>query len=531
MNIFALSGFINGIIAILFGSFVYFSNRKGKANQLFGLMSASIAFWGISYGIWQMSTDKNTALFWVRMLSIGSTFIPIFFFHWVLNLLDLIKAKKKILILGYVLTFIFLFSSFSSLYIKDLVPILNFNWWPQAGILYTLYIIIGYCGFTAYGFSLLLKSYKTIDGYKQEQIKYVLLGSLLGLGGGITNFPLWYGIAYPPYGTFLVFLYPFMIGYAISKYRLMDIRVVLTEALVGIIGFVLLIQIFTSRTPFEYTWKGSLFVSFMFLGYLLIKSVLQEIKRRKELQQLYQKVEKLNSAKSEFLSIASHQLRTPLTVVKGYISLILDGTYGEVSKKMVRPLKNVFQSNERLLTLVNDLLNLSRLDAEKIELTLGPTSLEKLISDIVEELQINAKKKGLYIKTEKSSKSLPEIMADKDKLRQVILNIIDNAIKYTQNGGITIKTETTLPKEKIIISDTGDGMTKEEIANVFQMFTRATAGIKNHTGGSGVGLYVAKKFIDMHNGKIWIESQGKGKGTTFNIELPIKQTKNEKNTK
>ena len=103
------------------------------------------------------------------------------------------------------------------------------------------------------------------------------------------------------------------------------------------------------------------------------------------------------------------------------------------------------------------------------------------------------------------------------------MNIIDNAIKYTLKGGIKIKLIANPKIQRIIISDTGEGMTQQEIKDVFQMFTRANAGRKNNTEGAGIGLYIAKKFIDMHNGKIWIESKGKGKGTTFYIELPRKQ--------
>jgi signal transduction histidine kinase len=145
-----------------------------------------------------------------------------------------------------------------------------------------------------------------------------------------------------------------------------------------------------------------------------------------------------------------------------------------------------------------------------------------MISGVIEELKINAKKKGLYLKIIKPPEPLPKIMVDRDKLRQVILNIIDNAIKYTKKGGITIKIQSLKSKIQIIIQDTGEGMTKNEIKSLFQMFSRATAGTQLHTEGAGIGLYVAKRFIEMHNGRIWAESGGKGKGSTFYIELPIK---------
>jgi len=271
--------------------------------------------------------------------------------------------------------------------------------------------------------------------------------------------------------------------------------------------------VFTSQLSLQIL-KGLILILFLYFGYLLIKSVLLEIQRRQE-------IEKIDKAKSEFISIASHQLRTPLTAIKGYISMILEGTYGQLAEKQVRPMENVYQSNERLIKLVNDLLNLSRLDAGKIEFSPELNSLEEMVSDIIEELRINAEKKGLYMKIVKSLKPLPKIMVDQDKLRQVILNIIDNAIKYTKEGGITLELKKLDGEEEIKVSDTGEGMDKGELNSLFQMFSRTTAGTQLHAEGAGLGLYVARQFIEMHGGKIWAESPGKGKGSTFYIQLPI----------
>jgi signal transduction histidine kinase len=350
----------------------------------------------------------------------------------------------------------------------------------------------------------------------QAQIDYIILGSLLGFGGGATNFPLMFGVSLlPPVGQPLIMLYVLILAFAITKYHLFEIRVILTEFLVGLASLILLIQALAAETLLLKILGFGLLALFIYLGYELIKSVLREIQQRQE-------IEKIDKAKSEFISIASHQLRTPLAAVKGYISMILEGTYGQLSEKLSKPLKNVFQSNERLIRLVNDLLNLSRLDAGKIEFSPKLTSLEKMVSDIVEELRINAEKKGLYIKMVKPSKSLPKIMVDQDKLRQVILNIVDNAIKYTKEGGITFELKKLDEQEEIKVADTGEGMDKRELNGLFQMFSRATAGTQLHTEGAGLGLYVAKQFIEMHGGKIWAESPGKGKGSTFIIQLPIK---------
>lgn len=529
MNIFAISGFVNGISALFFGLIVFLNNPKKLVNKTFGLMTFSLAIWSFAYGLWQLAQDKESALIYTRILSIGSTFIPIFFLHWIFALLNLQEKRKTVLALGYILTLIFLSFSLTPLYVKDVIPRLSFLWWPQAGIVYNFYLAFGYGGLIGYAGYELIRIYKKTEGHLKEQIKYILLAVVIGFGGGATNFPLWYGVSLPPYGNFLIFLYPFILSYAILKHRLMDIRVVLSEFLVAVIGFILLVEAIIAKSFYEALFRIIIFLVFCFFGWLLIKNVLNEIKRRLELERLtqelkkaYDKLEELDKAKSEFLSIASHQLRTPLTAIKGYISMMLEKTYGELPEKIVKPLENVSISNERLLKLVNDLLNISRIESGKVEMNLRKTSLEKIIESVTEELRNIAKEKGIYLKFEKPEKVMPGTLVDQEKIRQVIMNVIENAIHYTEKGGITIKIQNIKSKIQIIIADTGAGIAKNELTKMFESFSRGAAGTRLYTEGVGLGLYVAKKFIEIHHGKIWAESKGKGKGSTFYIELSIK---------
>ncbi len=240
-----------------------------------------------------------------------------------------------------------------------------------------------------------------------------------------------------------------------------------------------------------------------------------------ELRKAYEELKRLDQAKSEFISIASHQLRTPLTTIKGYISMILEKSYGRMSAKIKKPLENINISNERLIKLVNDLLSVSRIEAGKIELDLAKVPIEKTVAEVVDELAIIAEKKKIYLKFKKAKKPLPEITGDKDKIRQVIINLIDNAIRYTNQGGITAACRLEKGKYRIEITDTGEGMTEEEISKLFESFSRGKAGPRFWTEGAGLGLYIAKKFVEMHQGRIWVESAGKNKGSTFYIELPI----------
>jgi len=242
----------------------------------------------------------------------------------------------------------------------------------------------------------------------------------------------------------------------------------------------------------------------------------------KELREAYEELQKLDRAKSEFISIASHQLRTPLTAIKGYISMMIEESYGKPPEKMRKPLENIYLSNERLIKLVNDLLSVSRIESGRIKIKLEKVSIDEIIVSLIEELKDLAREKDLYLKFEKPEKPLPEISVDEERIRQVILNLIENAIRYTNKGSITISAKKSDSKIQISIKDTGEGISKEEIPYLFESFSRGSAGTRFWTEGAGLGLYVAKKFVEMHNGKIWAESPGRGKGSTFYIELKIR---------
>ncbi|MFH0792182.1 MAG: HAMP domain-containing sensor histidine kinase [bacterium] len=244
----------------------------------------------------------------------------------------------------------------------------------------------------------------------------------------------------------------------------------------------------------------------------------------KELRMAYEELKKLDQAKTEFVSMASHQLRTPLSAIKGYASMLFEGSYGKLEPKQEEKLKNILISNERLIGLVNDLLDISKMDLGKMELNTSVFQLEELVNDCCQEIMPLAKEKGLKFTWEKPVDLLPMIEADELKIKEVVSNLLDNSVQYTRTGKIIVKLEKISSSLKLSIKDTGEGVTKEDAEKLFQTFGRGTAGINTFIEGTGLGLMVAKRFVDLHNGKLWVESEGAGKGSTFYLELPITHT-------
>jgi signal transduction histidine kinase len=260
-----------------------------------------------------------------------------------------------------------------------------------------------------------------------------------------------------------------------------------------------------------------------------LDSLNQELEKRvevrtRELEKAYQELQALDRAKTEFISIASHQLRTPLGAMRGYLSMLINGDFGVLGSEAQRASQEVYQASLRLLKLSNDLLNVSQIESGKVALNYETVSVLDLINNILEPLKIEAKEKKVKLKVE-ADKDLPSIEIDADKIRQVLMNIIDNAIKYSQAGQVNIILSSDKKNLLIEIKDSGPGLSADDIDNLFRSFFRGQSGKELHPAGSGLGLYVAKKFVDQHYGCLWAESPGVGQGSSFFIELPIKKSK------
>jgi len=251
-------------------------------------------------------------------------------------------------------------------------------------------------------------------------------------------------------------------------------------------------------------------------------------KATKELRSANIQLRKLDQAKSEFISIASHQLRTPLTVIKGYLSMVEQGDFGKVPQKVSLPLDRVYKSTLRIITLVEDLLNVSRLESGRMKYDFAKVDLSQIISDVYDELKQSAINKGLHFEYQKPKEKIPLIILDKMKVREVIMNLMDNAIKYSDAGNVIVKLERLDNHVEFSVNDNGRGIAKNEMPLLFQKFSRAKGVQLVHTEGTGLGLYIAKQIIEKHGGEIGARSKGLRKGSTFYIKFKIENKRLEK---
>ena len=675
LDIFALSGLINGLFVLGLGVFIISHNWRDKLNRLYFLIVIAISIWSFSYWLWLFSNDAVSALFWVRMLSIGSTLIPVFYFHWVVSILKIERRERNTRWLVYILGVLFILFSFSDLFISGVEPKLFFPFWPNPGILYHFYLFVLYICLIIYSSNLLIKSYKIAWGEDKKRLAYVIAGALLAFSGGLSNFFLWYNIPIAPYGNFLVAFYPLLFGYATIKYRLFNIKTIATELFAIAIWIFLFIKILLSTGSNDLLVNIFLFIVVVFFGILLIRSVFKEVRQKEQMEKMAEDVKKayemekrakeridearvkdeallssigegviaidkegkvifinnvaeemlvlkneqainksyeeilkienekgeaikneasplyqalssgrkivtgatggsdsaesvsstvspaaayyfargdktkfpaavtvapvvlngkiigavavfrdvtierqIDRSKSEFVSLASHQLRTPLTAIKWYSDVLFKE---KLSAKQKKCLNGIYDGNERMIKLIDVMLNVSRLEAGKIKINPSPTNVKKILEDIINEQKFTVKTKKQKFIFE-GPDDLPEISIDQNLVRLIFQNLISNAIKYTPDEGeILCKVEKKNNLFSFEVKDTGIGIPQNQQKRVFEKLFRADNAFSHTAEGNGLGLYAAKMTAESLGGKIWFESKA-GKGTTFFVDLPVK---------
>lgn len=334
------------------------------------------------------------------------------------------------------------------------------------------------------------------------------------------------------YALLITPLFLLVITYSIFTLDIFNFKIIKTQYLV--VGLVILIvgQLFFVNGTTDQLLTILTVIVTVLLSILLFKNLQKESEQRLQIENLSRQLETYNDKlkvandklkdldklKTEFLSLASHQLRTPLTAIKGYISMVLDGDYGKINKGAKEVIERVFVSSQNLTKVVEDLLDVSKIEQGGMKYEMSEFNLAQLAEEMTHDLSINAEKAGLELSFNSPDKDSCIVKGDQVKIRQVVLNLIDNSIKYTKKGSVSVSVFKKDDKVLMTVKDTGMGMTEDIKASLFQKFSRGD-GARMNTSGSGLGLYLCKEIIEAHNGRIWIDSEGFGKGSVFSFEL------------
>jgi len=331
-------------------------------------------------------------------------------------------------------------------------------------------------------------------------------------------------------GLFGMPIFVALLGYILVRYQTFRIKLLATEALMAGQLLLLVSLLFVRTIENAQIIAIVTILFFSTLGVLLIKSVRQEVEQREQIEHLAVTLEETNDQlkivdqqKSEFVSIASHQLRSPLSAIRGYAAMLAEGSYGPVQPRMFEPISRIAESAHLMAESIEDFLNVSRIEGRNMRYDLTDFNLRDRAERIVDDLRPEGLKKGLLLLFRQQMNYNGLVNADVGKTEQIIHNLINNSLKYTLKGTITVYVHDD-PKTKTLcvdIIDTGIGMNQKTIDNLFNKFSRADNANSVNIKGTGLGLFVARQMARAMKGDVTCASAGDGKGSTFTLKMPL----------
>lgn len=517
------------LLSIFLGILVLISDKKSTSNRLFFAFNISAAIWIFSSLAAKYSTIDTVEPFVSIGFAAASLLVYFFlmfsitfpnnqnlfnkFWHWlaippmafvVLSFMNMVAVATPDSANGFIV-------SNSTMYI------------PYAVFLF-VYIVISIIK--------LITNYKRESGITKSQIFYILLGSSL-----YAFFALIFSLVIPiltedpniyKWGIYSVIIFLIFAAYAIVERGFLKTRVILTDAIVTGVIFILLIQALLSDNLQRGLVNFSILIVVSYGGFLIIKSVKKEIEQNKKLQSQANKLEKdkeelikLDAAKDEFLMMATHELTTPITAIRGKLSMAIEENMAKLNEEQKEYFTPAYDAINRLNHISQELVSAALINQNKLVINPENGNLDQLISGIVEESRKSAEAKGNKIEYIFKFKA-ENIAFDSKKIKEVITNLIVNAIHFTEKGKIEISVNRTDSDIVISVSDNGKGIPLDSQKTLFDKFSqngRFDPLNPTEQQGAGLGLFIDKEIIELHHGKIWFEST-EGKGSTFYFSLP-----------
>lgn len=526
-------------ISIFVGIWVYLSARKSLEAKIF--LIVSIIFSALSLNnliTWTNSNSQIVSISWIFSIEFFNwlMFLLAYFFYVFINKKD---VEYYIKMIGLFLLFVspfFILSNFgiTNFDLNSCELVISNNYYLYQifiNIIAVLYII----------FTFINNFLKVKTNRKENSLFFIATIIFVGFFLATWHLSSLFDIfIYEQVGYIGFVIFIATISYIIVRFKAFDIKLIGSQAL--IIGIVVLIgsQFFFIQNNTNRILTAITLVLSIAMGFLIVRSVKKEIFLRERIQTLVENLERANSnlkhinidldkaneklkeldqLKTEFVGLATHQIRGPLTAIKGYLSMMLEGDYGKIPKSIEDSLRVIFSSAESLSVVVSDFLNVSRIEQGQMKYNMEDCDVKELVIEVIKELKPNTESRGLELKADIPDEPFV-VHIDKEKIKQVINNLIDNSSKYTKVGSINVSLQKT-DNSKILlaIKDTGVGISKETLPHLFEKFSRAKDAFKTNILGTGLGLYVARKMMEAHKGRVWAESEGEGKGSQFYVEF------------
>jgi signal transduction histidine kinase len=521
------------IVSILIGIWVYLATKKSLEGKIFLVMS--LIFSALSFCnliTWTNSNSQIISISWFFSIELFNwlMFFLTYFFYVFVNHKDLRLFEKILGLIMLLISPILLLSDFGINHfdLSSCELVISNSY-------YLFQLVINIIAILAI-MSIFIDDLRV--SFKTKKVKDFLffIAALIFAGFFLATWHLssFFDIfVYEQIGYIGFIIFTAIIAYAIVRFKAFNIKLIGAQALVWALVILVGSQFFFIKVTINYYLTGISLLGTIIVGWMIVRNVKKEIAQKERIQRLAEslgssnkkledanaKLKELDSMKSEFVSLATHQIRSPLAAIKGYVSLMEEGDYGEVPETFKEPLDTIFKSTESLSKMVTDFLDVSRLDLGQMKYEFSDFDFRDLANEVIKELSPGIKAKGLDLRIKITDSPCP-IKADRVKLKQVLNNLVDNSAKYTKQGFMEISVENKGSKTLFAVKDSGVGISEKTMAVLFQRFSRAKNANEVNILGTGLGLYVAKKMTEANNGRVWAESAGEGKGAQFYVELP-----------
>lgn len=559
-----------GLLSLSLGVIVVAQDSKNASNRLFFGFNFFTALWIFSSLVARSLTATSVSPFMI----IGYSSAALMAYFFLMFCLTFPEKPKNYFFWEYVLILLpAIFIILSALHLVAVITTDSSSSFRIVSGLFYGYYSIFLSSYIIAGLILLIIKFSKSEGIFKKQISTILFGfflyAFLALLFNfvlplVTNDPNVYR-----WSIYSIVFFLFFTAVAIIKYQLMEVKVILTETAVVILVISLIAQTLSSGNSKTGIINGVVLIAVIYGGYLIIKSVQSEIRQKEKLQvlstqleQANQHLKELDAMKTEFVSLASHELLTPVSAIEGYLSMLLDEKMARVDDpKAKKYLDNVYLSAKRLARLIADMLNISRIEEGRLSVEKSEVNVGDTIDQVIAEIRFKAEERKQKVVFNRDPQANYSTFADPDKIKEIAINIIGNSIKYSRDPGTITITVQKVPRqmvdstwarieadikarplddqeaikssvdphyrelvgeEQLMISvkDQGVGIPREELPRLFKKFHRVGNYSTQESQGTGLGLYISRALVELQHGRIWADSEGEGKGSTFTFTLP-----------
>ena len=508
------------------GLFIYLSNKKEPVNINFFLFSITATMWGLTMFLFRSFPDFNGDGLFAKILYASASTIPFVFLYFIRFFptpkFSISRLTIQLLSVPFLLVFsLSLLPDFLITESHSVVggePVIIFN-----QLFHTIYALYITTYFSICYFILFYKYYKS-EGIEKIQLAYVITGTLVATMIGVST-----NLVLPYFGDFKfnwmgqigVVSMVSAIAYSIMKHKLFNMKVLATQFTVVTLCIALFTKVLFSVDEKDLIVNLVLLVVTLVIGIFLVRSVIAEVKQREQIQKLADNLEKANQGQASLMHFMNHQVKGRLGNVKNIFAELMTDDYGvmpEFSKPLLE--KGLEEANTGV-NYVQNILKGASAESGTLSYNMKEVDLKSVVEDVVLKQKEYANKKGLTLDL-KIADGVYIINGDLLELGEAIKNLIDNSINYTQKGNISISLSSGSNQVRLEIKDTGVGISKEDMSKLFKSGGRGEESVKINVNSTGYGLVFVKGVVEAHKGLVWAESEGRGKGSLFVVEIPKK---------